>query len=138
MTARGFSIGERTGIEVQVGSELVVDVELAIGAAEQTITATSEAATVDLATSQTGGVERGEVVRDLPLNGRDWTTLASLQPGVSIIRTENPVVLDVPRGNRGYGMMMAIGGSRPQQSSYWLDGVNVNDYSGEGRRASLA
>ena len=137
VTARGFSIGERTGIEVQVGSELVVDVELAIGAAEQTITATSEAATVDLATSQTGGVERGEVVRDLPLNGRDWTTLASLQPGVSIIRTENPVVLDVPRGNRGYGVMMAIGGSRPQQSSYWLDGVNVNDYSGGGPASIL-
>jgi hypothetical protein len=132
VTARGFSTGERTGIEVQVGSERVVDVELAVGAAEQTVTATSEAATVDLATSQTGGVESGVVVRELPLNGRDWTTLATLQPGVAIVRTENPVVLDVPRGNRGYGVMMAIGGSRPQQSSYWLDGVNVNDYSGGG------
>jgi Carboxypeptidase regulatory-like domain/TonB dependent receptor len=132
VTARGFSSGERTGIEVRVGSERVVDVELAIGAAEQTVTATSEAATVDLATSQTGGVESGKVVRELPLNGRDWTTLAALQPSVSIVRTENPVVLDVPRGNRGYGVMMAIGGARPQQSSYWLDGVNVNDYAGGG------
>jgi hypothetical protein len=132
VTARGFSTGERTGIEVRVGSELVVDVELAIGAAEQTVTATSQAATVDLATSQTGGVESGKVVRELPLNGRDWTTLAALQPSVSIVRTENPVVLDVPRGNRGYGVMMAIGGARPQQSSYWLDGVNVNDYAGGG------
>ena len=130
VTARGFSSGERTGIEVRVGSERVIDVELAIGAAQQTVTATSEAAAVDLATSQTGGVESGKVVRELPLNGRDWTTLAALQPGVSIVRTENPVVLDVPRGNRGYGVMMAIGGARPQQSSYWLDGVNVNDYAG--------
>jgi Carboxypeptidase regulatory-like domain len=132
VTARGFSSGERTGIEVWVGSGRVVDVELAIGTAEQTVTATSDPATVDLATSETGGVESGKVVRDLPLNGRDWTTLAALQPGVSIVRTENPVVLDVPRGNRGYGAMMAIGGARPQQSSYWLDGVNVNDYAGGG------
>jgi len=132
VTATGFSTGERTGIEILVGSQLVVDVELAIGPAGQTITAVSEAAVVDLATSQTGGVESGKQVRELPLNGRDWTTLASLQPGVSIVRTENPVVLDVPRGNRGYGVMMAIGGARPQQNTYWLDGVNVNDYSGGG------
>jgi hypothetical protein len=121
VTAAGFSTGERTGIEVGVGSERVIDVELAIGAAEETVTASADAAAVDLATSQTGGVESGKVVRELPLNGRDWTILASLQPGVTIVRTENPVVLDVPRGNRGYGVMMAIGGSRPQQSSYWLD-----------------
>ena len=50
-------------------------------------TVTSQAATVDLAASQTGAVNRGEVVRELPLNGRDWTTLAALQPEVSIVRT---------------------------------------------------
>jgi hypothetical protein len=137
VAARGFSTGERTGIEVQVGSERVVDVELAIGPAEQTVSAVSEPATVDLATSETGGVETGKIVRELPLNGRDWTTLAALQPGVAIVRTENPVVLDVPRGNRGYGVMMAISGSRPQQSSYWLDGINVNDYAGGGPASVL-
>jgi hypothetical protein len=137
VTATGFASAERTRIEVQVGSERVVDVELAVGAGEQTVTATAEAATVDLATSEAGGVESGKVVTELPLNGRDWTTLAALQPGVSIVRTENPVVLDVPRGNRGYGVMMALGGSRPQQSSYWLDGVNVNDYAGGGPASVL-
>jgi signal transduction histidine kinase len=50
-------------------------------------TVASQAATVDLAASQTGAVNRGEVVRELPLNGRDWTTLAALQPEVSIVRT---------------------------------------------------
>jgi hypothetical protein len=135
--ARGFSTVARTGIEVRVGSERVVDVELMIGPAEQTVTATLEPASVDLATSETGAVEAGRVVRELPLNGRDWTTLAALQPGVSIVRTENPVVLDVPRGNRGYGVMMAIGGARPQQTSYWLDGISVNDYAGGGPASVL-
>jgi hypothetical protein len=130
VAAKGFATGERTGIEVRVGVERVVDVELAVGAAEQTVTAEADAATLDAATSETGGVETGKAVRELPLNGRDWTTLAALEPGVSIVRTQNPVVLDVPRGNRGYGVMMSIGGSRPQQSSYWLDGINVNDYAG--------
>jgi hypothetical protein len=137
VAASGFSTVVRTGIEVRVGSERVIDVGLTIGAAEQTVTATAEGAAVDLATSETGGVETGQVVRELPLNGRDWTTLAALQPGVSIVRTENPVVLDVPRGNRGYGVMMAISGSRPEQSTYWLDGINLNDYAGGGPASVL-
>lgn len=137
VAANGFSTAERASIEVQVGSERVVDVELGVGPAGQTVTATAEPASVDLATSETGAVETGQVVRELPLNGRDWTTLAALQPGVSIVRTENPVVLDVPRGNRGYGVMMAISGSRPEQSTYWLDGINVNDYAGGGPASVL-
>jgi hypothetical protein len=123
LTAAGFLTGERTGIDVGVCSERVIDVELAVGVAEETVTASADGAGVDLATSQTGGIEIGKVVRELPLNGRDWTTLAALQPGVSIVRTENPVAADVPRGNRGYGVMMAIAGRAWQQSSYWLDGI---------------
>jgi hypothetical protein len=137
VTAPGFSTGEHIGIEVGVGAARVIDVNLAVGAAEETVTASADAAAVDLAAAQTGSVESGKVVRELPLNGRDWTTLAALQPGVTIVRTENPVVLDVPRGNRGYGVMMAIAGARPQQSSYWLDGINVNDYAGGGPASVL-
>jgi Carboxypeptidase regulatory-like domain/TonB dependent receptor/TonB-dependent Receptor Plug Domain len=128
--APGFSTRERTGVSVQVATKNVVDVRLAIDGAEETITVATQLGSVDLVTSQTGGVDSGFVIRELPLNGRDWTTLAALQPGVSIVRTENVPGLDVTRGNRGNGVMMAIGGARPQQSSYWLDGINVNDYSG--------
>jgi hypothetical protein len=132
VTSAGFSTVERTNIDVQVGSQRVVNVQLALGESEGKVTVASQAATVDLATSQTGAVNSGEVVRELPLNGRDWTTLAALQPQVSIVRTENAVALSNTRGNRGLGTMMAISGSRPEQSSYQLDGVNVNDYAGGG------
>jgi Carboxypeptidase regulatory-like domain len=112
--APGFSTAERTNIDVQVGSESVIDVQLVLGKSEEKVTVASQAATVDLATSQTGAVNSGEVVRELPLNGRDWTTLAALQPEVSIVRTENAPALSNSRGNRGLGTMMAIGGARPQ------------------------
>src|SRR3984893_2933365 len=128
--APGFSSEERTGVSVQVASENVVDVRLAIAGAGETITVAPQAETVDLATSHTGAVDGGQIIRELPLNGRDWTTLAALQPGVSIVRTQNSPGLDVNRGNRGNGVMMAIGGARPQQSSYWHNGINLNDYSG--------
>src|SRR5271155_1234964 len=120
--APGFSTAERTNIDVQVGSESVIDVQLVLGKSEEKVTVASQAATVDLATSQTGAVNSGEVVRELPLNGRDWTTLAALQPEVSIVRTENAPALSNTRGNRGLGTMMAIGGARPQQSSFRVDG----------------
>jgi hypothetical protein len=135
--APGFSTAERTNIAVQVGSESVINVQLVLGKSEDKVTVASQAATVDLATSQTGAVNSGEVVRELPLNGRDWTTLAALQPEVSIVRTENAPALSVARGNRGLGTMMAIGGARPEQSSYRLDGVSVNDYDGGGPASVL-
>src|SRR5271167_2882488 len=135
--APGFSAAERTDINVQVGAERVVDVQLVLGKSEEKVTVVSQAANVDLATSQTGAVNSGEVVRELPLNGRDWTTLAALQPEVSIVRTENAPALSNTRGNRGLGTMMAIGGARPEQSSYLLDGVSVNDYDGGGPASVL-
>src|ERR1700680_2118872 len=125
--APGFSTAERTNIDVQVGSERVVDVQLALGKSEEKVTVVSQSATVNLATSQTGAVNSGEVVRELPLNGRDWTTLAALQPEVSIVRTENVPALSNSRGNRGLGAMMVIGGARPQLASYLVDGVSVHD-----------
>ena len=63
VAASGFSTGKRTGIEVLVGSERVIDVGLTVGAAEQTVTATAEGAAVDSATSETGAVETGRVER---------------------------------------------------------------------------
>jgi hypothetical protein len=135
--AEGFSTSERTNIDVRVGSESIINVQLVLGKPEERVTVASQAATVDLATSQTGAVNSGEVVRELPLNGRDWTTLAALQPEVSLVRTENAPALSNTRGNRGLGTMMSIGGARPQQSSYQLDGVSVNDYSGGGPASVL-
>jgi hypothetical protein len=82
-------------------------------------------------------VNSGEVVRELPPNGRDWTTPAALQPEVSIVRTENAPALSNSRGNWGLGTMMAIAGSRPEQSSYLLDGVSVNDHDGGGPASVL-
>src|SRR2546430_16705167 len=67
-------------------------------------------------------------LRELPLNGRDWASLATLEPGVASVRTH-------PQGtqaSRGLGVQMTISGGRPTQNSYRLDGALVNDYSNAG------
>jgi len=131
---QGFSTLEHPGILIEVGASVVMDAQLELGATEQQVEVTGEAPVVETASSNIGAVNNGETVRELPLNGRDWTTLASLQPGVSVVRTEAAVGAGLAntRGNRGLGQMMSIGGSRPEQNNYLLDGVSLNDYAGSG------
>ncbi|MGZ5529681.1 MAG: TonB-dependent receptor domain-containing protein, partial [Limisphaerales bacterium] len=63
------------------------------------------------------------------LNGRSWTDLAELQPGVSTIQTQPTFAAGTDRGNRGFGQQLTISGARPQQNNYRLDGVSLNDYA---------
>jgi hypothetical protein len=68
-------------------------------------------------------------VRELPLNGRSWTDLTTLQAGTNAIVTQPSFATGSDRGNRGFGSQVTISGSRPQQNNYRLDGISVNDYA---------
>ena len=77
-----------------------------------------------------GNVESAQIV-ELPLNGRDWASLATLEPGVVSVRPHEAVTQ--PGGNlRGLGNQMTIDGNRPTQNVYRLNGIIVNDYSNAG------
>src|SRR5437867_914573 len=71
-------------------------------------------------------------LRELPLNGRDWASLATLQPGVIKARTHLDVTHVGGGGGRSFGNQLSVGGGRPTQNSYRLDGAIVNDYSNAG------
>jgi hypothetical protein len=69
-------------------------------------------------------------VRELPINGRSWTDLATLQPGVSAISTQPDIAsAQHSRGNRGFASEVTVSGARPVQNNYRLDGVSLNDYA---------
>src|SRR5205807_5624742 len=82
-----------------------------------------------LASSDLSAVVNATTVRELPLNGRSWTDLAALQPGVDTIQTQPSFATGSDRGNRGFGQQLTISGARPQQNNYRLDGVSLNDYA---------
>jgi len=84
---------------------------------------------VQLASSDISAVVNATTVRELPLNGRSWTDLAALQPGVDTIQTQPTFSTGADRGNRGFGQQMSISGARPQQNNYRLDGISLNDYA---------
>src|SRR5580700_10860856 len=81
-TAQGFQTEVRSGIELTVGREAVVDMAMAVGAMTQKVEVTGEAAVVNTTSATVEGLVTGDQIRELPLNGRSYNDLALLEPGV--------------------------------------------------------
>src|SRR6266436_924134 len=126
VTATGFSTQVQKGITLTVGAQQVLDFTMQVGQITQTVEVTTEAPTVELTSSTLSAVVNATTVRELPLNGRSWTDLANLQPGVYSAESH------LHDQNRGYGDQSVISGARPQQNNYRLDGISINDYANGG------
>jgi len=81
----GFATAQKTGIVLQVNETVTVDFKLTVGSPAQTLTVTSNLSIVDSTTSELGTVITTKPVDDLPLNGRNFTQLLTLTPGISPI-----------------------------------------------------
>jgi Carboxypeptidase regulatory-like domain/TonB-dependent Receptor Plug Domain/TonB dependent receptor len=128
-TAPGFKTDVRTGIELTVGATVSLNMTMQVGGSKEIVQVQTEAPDVQLATSDISAVVNATTVRELPLNGRSWTDLATLQPGVNKIQTQPDFAAGTDRGNRGFGQQLTISGARPQQNNYRLDGISLNDYA---------
>lgn len=128
-SAAGFSTTVQSGVVLTVGTQQVLNFTLRVGQITETVEVTTEAPTVELASSELGAVVGATTVVELPLNGRSWTDLAKLQPGVSGVTTQRPLDSLGGRPYRGFGAQASISGSRPQQNNYRLDGISINDYA---------
>jgi hypothetical protein len=130
VSAKGFGTETRKGISLVVGSQQVFNLTLQVGSAARIVVeVTTEAPSVQLSSSDISAVVNATTVRELPLNGRSWTDLAALQPGVDTIHAQPDFSSGPDRGNRGFGQQLTISGARPQQNNYRLDGVSLNDYA---------
>src|SRR5712672_2927025 len=136
VTAPGFSTQVQKGVTLTVGAQQTLDIKMQVGQVSQTVEVTTEAPTVELTSSTLSAVVNATTVRELPLNGRSWTDLATLQPGVSSIQTQPSFAVGGDRGNRGFGSQLTISGARPQENNYRLDGISLNDY-GNGSPGSV-
>jgi hypothetical protein len=131
---------EKTGFQKVVKPDVVLHVqevaelnfELPVGSPSDSVTVAAGAPAVQLSTSQVGTVVDATTIRALPLNGRSWTDLATLQPGAATISTQASYSAAADRGNRGFGSQLSISGGRVRQNNYLIDGISVNDYSNGG------
>jgi outer membrane receptor protein involved in Fe transport len=133
VSASGFATDVRSGITLTVGAQLELNMEMRVGLTTQQVQVSGEAPAVQLATSSISAVVNSTTVRELPLNGRSWTDLTTLQPGVNVIPTRpDQITAGSDRTNRGYGDQLTISGGRPVQNNYRLDGISMNDYANAG------
>jgi len=80
--AKGFRAVEHTGVLVEVGQNIRVDVVLQPGEQTQTITVTGEVPSVNTTDATLGGTVSNDSINSLPLNGRNFQRLLQLRPGV--------------------------------------------------------
>jgi hypothetical protein len=130
VSAPGFETSIQNGITLAVGSQQVLNITMKVGTINETVEVTAVSSDLQLASSTISGVEDSKTIVELPLNGRSWTDLATLQPGVSAIRIMAPVS-STDRLGRGFGVELSITGGRPQQNNYLLNGISINDYTNQ-------
>src|SRR5262245_30570189 len=113
----------RRGIHLDIGEPLVLTLRLDLGAVGEEVTVVADATGVNTRSSELGYLVSEEAIRDLPLNGRNYTDLAFLQPGVVAFphRDGGSVV--------AHGLAASVNGQDPRSNVYLLDGTLMNDFT---------
>jgi hypothetical protein len=128
VSAKGFSTAVQSNLSLAVGQQQQLNFSLKVGETSTTVQVTEAAPQIELTSSALSGQVESETVRELPLNGRDWTQLATLQPGVKRIETQMSTDTSA-RGNRGFGAELTVSGQRSTFNNYRIDGIGVTDYA---------
>src|ERR1700722_15207011 len=128
-TSTGFSTAQAS-VTLSVGQQQQLNMAMKVGETTENVTVSESAPAVELSSATLSSQVNSTTVRELPLNGRDWTQLATLEPGVSSVRTQaSTTSATANRTNRGFGNQMTDSGQSPYENSYRVNGINVNDYT---------
>jgi hypothetical protein len=121
VTQAGFQKFVATGVNVDVASERRVDAAMKAGQVDTQVTVSADQLPiVETTTNDLGGVLTAQTVEDLPVNGRDYTKLIFLNPGVA----GSPDQISDSPGSYGE---FSMNGARGRSNNYLLDGTDMND-----------
>src|SRR5881296_3463065 len=112
----GFKQVVRSGINLAIGQQAVVDLTLEVGAPAEQVTVSEEAPLVNTTTASTSGLITEQQVKELPLNGRSFDNLITLNVGISNASSNT---LDSGAWN-----MFSVSGKRPETNRYTINGVD--------------
>jgi len=132
----GFEQVLQTGIVLSVGARPILDFKLPVGKSEQVVQVEGQASRVDTDTAAVGQLIAPNQMENLPSNGRNFTDLLSLAPGVATVPASG--------GGGGqsatvYGTQTnySVSGSRPVGLAYLLDNTNITDALDHGAGVSV-
>jgi hypothetical protein len=123
---QSFKTAVRTGVSLSVGEEAVVNLTLEVGDVVQQIAVSSESPVVNTTTSRDSGLVGEQQVKDLPLNGRSWDDLITLNP--SAINYQ----LKSANTSTSNGNTFVVDGRRPSDNLVLLNGI---EYTGSSQLA---
>ena len=110
--ADGFRRWVDHGFRVHVAQDARLDVVLDLGAVGETVNVTADAPVIHTDDSSVSNVVTEHTIVSLPLNGRDYTQLAALSPGV------------VYAGNNGWSSQVSMNGNRADKTEFLVDGTS--------------
>lgn len=119
----GFDPLDFPNVRLTVNDTTTVELVMRVSALTADLTIKSGEALVNTQTAELSYLVSEQAIRDLPLNGRNYTDLAFLQPGV------------IPYSHRdggsvvAHGLAMSINGQDPRSNVYLLDGTPQNDFT---------
>jgi hypothetical protein len=121
VTQAGFQTFVAAGVSVDVAAERRVDAPLKTGSVSTRVEVSAEdLPMVETTTNDLGGVITADTVQDMPVNGRDYTKLIYLNPGVA----GSPDQISDSPGSFGE---FSMNGARGRSNNYLLDGTDMND-----------
>src|SRR5579872_5391702 len=116
----GFETTVTKAVAVNVAAESRVDVALKPGQVAQQVEVTGEVPQIETTTNNLGGILTAKTIESIPINGRDYTKLIYLDPGVA----GSPDQISDSPGSFGE---FSMNGSRGRSNNYLLDGTDMND-----------
>ena len=117
----GFAERVRTGLSLVVGQDATVDLSLPVGNANEQVKVVADAPIVNATTQDISGLVGEKEVKELPLNGRSYDLLVTLNPGIVNFTWEKTGGIGV--SNSTTGNNFSASGNRPQQNLFLLNGI---------------
>ena len=121
----GFARQQQTGITLTIGESLQVNFVLAVASVQQEVIVDASDSSVNTSTQQTSGLVDERQVKELPLNGRSYDELLTLNPATINYTGERSG--GIGSSNSSVGNMFAVSGRRPQDNLFLLNGI---EYTG--------
>ena len=125
--AAGFKSAVQTGVNLAVGEVAVVNLKLEVGAVQDEVTVTGEAPLVNTTTASVSGLVGERAVKDLPLNGRSFDNLITLNPGAVLYNFKAGASV-----GSGEGAYFTVAGRRPSDNLFLLNGIEYTGSSNIG------
>ncbi len=121
----GFKEFHQSGLVIDVNSALRTDVTLEVGAVTQSVNVHAAAVQVETTNTQMGELIGSTKIETIPLNGRSYTDLLALQPGVVPISSGETSAIPVSGGLNGGAL--SVSGQRESANGFMVNGANVEE-----------